>query len=255
MAVRETSTQTRKCILGLFAHPDDETSSCAGTFTRYAHEGVEIYVATATRGELGGLGTGDLTITRDELPQVRETELRSVLQLYGAHPPILFDYRDQELINADFETLVQTVLAVIEQTQPDVILTFGPSGISNHDDHKTIHRAALEAFHRYRTTAQYEPRLYYVALPEAMARQNGFTLDATEMDISVSIDITEVKSVKINALRRYRSQPDAQELAILFEADEFNTEWFHQAYPPAPNTTPVAPSFWPTSPSTQPLDL
>ena len=78
----------RRCILAVFAHPDDETSAAAGTFTKYAREGVEIHVVTATRGELGDLGTGDLKIERRDLPAVREAELRAVLALYGVNPPI-----------------------------------------------------------------------------------------------------------------------------------------------------------------------
>ena len=31
--------RTRRCILGVFAHPDDETSGCAGTFAKYARQG------------------------------------------------------------------------------------------------------------------------------------------------------------------------------------------------------------------------
>ena len=80
---------TRRCILAVFAHPDDETSAAAGTFIQYAREGVDIHVVTATRGEHGALGTGDLKIARRDLPAVREAELRAVLALYGAHPPIL----------------------------------------------------------------------------------------------------------------------------------------------------------------------
>jgi LmbE family N-acetylglucosaminyl deacetylase len=43
--------KSRRCLLGVFAHPDDETSCAAGTFARYAREGVAVYVVTATRGE------------------------------------------------------------------------------------------------------------------------------------------------------------------------------------------------------------
>src|SRR2546427_6821969 len=50
---------TRRCSLAVFAHPDDETSAAAGTLTKYAREGVDIHVVTATRGERGGLGTGN----------------------------------------------------------------------------------------------------------------------------------------------------------------------------------------------------
>ena len=168
------SPPARRCLLAVFAHPDDETSAAAGTLIHYAREGVDIHVVTATRGERGDLGTGDLTIARRDLPAVREAELRAVLALYGAHPPILLDYRDQELITADFATLTQDVLRVMASVRPEVVITFGPSGISGHEDHKTIHRAATEAFHRYRPTAVVAPRLYYVALPPEVAAQFAF---------------------------------------------------------------------------------
>ena len=131
---------TRRCILAVFAHPDDETSAAAGTLTHYAREGVDIHVVTATRGERGALGTGDLRIARRDLPAVREAELRTVLALYGAHPPILLGYRDQALSTADFATLTDDVWQVMAAVRPDVVITFGPSGISGHDDHTTFHR-------------------------------------------------------------------------------------------------------------------
>ena len=236
--------RTRRCILGVFAHPDDETSGCAGTFAKYARQGVEVYVVTATRGERGELGTGGLTIDRENLPAVRENELRAVLELYGANPPILFGYRDQEVSSAAFEELVQHILAAMERTTPDVVITFGPSGISNHADHKAIHGAACEAFHRYRQPLGRDLRLYYMALPEDIARRFAFNLDATEMDVSVTVDITALKPVKVRALRMYRSQPDAQALADLFESNPWNAEWFHQAYPAVALTSQTAAGFW-----------
>ena len=135
------SPPARRCLLAVFAHPDDETSAAAGTLMHYARAGVDIHVVTATRGERGDLGTGDRTIARRDLPAVREAELRAVLALYGAHPPILLDYRDQELITADFATLTQDVWRVMVSVRPEVVITFGPSGISGHEDHTTIHRA------------------------------------------------------------------------------------------------------------------
>ena len=165
---------------------------------------------------------------------VREAELRAVLALYGAHPPILLDYRDQELSTADFATLTQDVWRVMVSVRPEVVITFGPSGISGHDDHKTIHRAATAAFHRYRPTAVVAPRLYYVALPPEMAAQFAFHLHPSEMTLSVCLDIAAVKPLKLQGLRMYRSQRDAQELAVLFASDQFSHEWFYQAYPVAP---------------------
>jgi LmbE family N-acetylglucosaminyl deacetylase len=112
------SPPARRCLLAVFAHPDDETSAAAGTLIHYARAGVDIHVVTATRGERGDLGTGDLTIARHDLPAVREAELRAVLALYGAHPPILLDSRDQELRTADFATLTQDVLRAMATVRP-----------------------------------------------------------------------------------------------------------------------------------------
>src|SRR5262249_62111641 len=123
-------------------------------------------------------------------------------------------------------------------------ITFGPSGISDHDDHKTIHRAATEAFHRYRHTAVVAPRLYYVAIPHEVAAEFAFHLHSSEMTLSVCIDIAEVKPIKLQGLRTYRSQTDAQELAVLFESNQFSKEWFYQAHPvPSPTESP-ANGFW-----------
>ena len=43
-------------LLAALAHPDDETLGLGGTLARYADEGVETYLVTATRGEKGWFG-------------------------------------------------------------------------------------------------------------------------------------------------------------------------------------------------------
>ena len=233
-------------ILVIVAHPDDETSAAGGTMTKYAAQGVDIHVVTATRGEMGILGTGGLTLTREELPAQRERELREVLALYGVNPPTLLGYRDQEVKDADLSEITGKVLEAMRRVQPDVVITFGPMGISGHDDHVTMHRAAVEAFHQYRrhrAESPEEPRLFYVAIPRAMLEEFEIPLDGPETDPTVVVDISETKAVKIKALRTYRSQEDAQQLADLFESAPWAVEAFHQAYPPAPDGE-VADGFW-----------
>lgn len=232
-----------RCILGVFAHPDDETSGCAGTLTKYAQEGVEIYIVTATRGEMGELGTGGLKIEREDLPMVREAELRSVLKMYGVHEPYFLGYKDQEVADADFEEIVLQVVSIMANVTPDVVITFGPSGISSHEDHKAVHRAAVEAFHRYRKSATVDPRLLYIAIPAEIAKEYEMDLDESETDLSVVVDISEYKAIKIKGLRKYSSQQDAQDLADMFESRSINYEWFHQAYPPLDSGGSL-PGFW-----------
>lgn len=66
---------TRRTLLGIWAHPDDETSTSGALMARCAADGVDVHVVTATRDEWGTLGTVGQVITREQLPAVREGEL------------------------------------------------------------------------------------------------------------------------------------------------------------------------------------
>lgn len=48
-----TEQRTRK-LLAVFAHPDDESFICGATLAKYAHEGVEITLVSATRAKWDG---------------------------------------------------------------------------------------------------------------------------------------------------------------------------------------------------------
>ena len=79
--------------LGVYGHPDDETSASAGTMVKLSDEGHQVYVITATGGELGTLGTGGIKIRRSCLRQGirikgKYEHLRSKSTLYVAvHGP------------------------------------------------------------------------------------------------------------------------------------------------------------------------
>ena len=62
-------------LMAVFAHPDDEAFGTGGTLTKYAAEGHDVYLVTATRGEAGEIAQPDLA-TPANLPLVRERELR-----------------------------------------------------------------------------------------------------------------------------------------------------------------------------------
>jgi N-acetylglucosamine malate deacetylase 2 len=193
-----------------------------------------VYVATATRGEQGMLGTNGQVVTRADLPRVREAELRTVLQLYGARPPIFLGYRDQEMAYANADELTAKIAAVMAAIKPDVVITFGPLGLSGHPDHVAVHRATVAAFHRYRRRTTAPPRLYYKALLPAAMQALGLTLAGPEVQPTVLIDIAAQKALKVRALRTYTTQEDAQRLAGLIEQSPWAVEAFHQAYPPMP---------------------
>ena len=131
----------------------------------------------------------------------------------------------------------------MEKVRPDVVITFGPTGISGHEDHKAVRRAAMEAFRQYRPSATPEARLLYFAIPEDVARRFDLDVEGPEVQPNVLIDVTEFVEVKLRALRMYRSQEDAQERAELFEKQDWTDEGFHQVDPPLADGV-VHSGFW-----------
>ena len=216
-------------LLCVFAHPDDETSSAAGTMTGVMATGGDVQVISATRGELGTLGAGDLTVTRDEL--------RAVLRTYGVRrDPVFLGHRDQEVVNAPVEEVAAQVLEVMRDFDPDVVVTFGPLGISRHEDHIAIHHAARLAFYEHLGSDRsgQEPRLLYVAISPDFS-DFDIELDGPDASPNVFVDVADYWQLKAGGLRLYRSQEDAQEFASYLEANFYVCETFHQAYPPLPD--------------------
>ena len=66
-------------LLGVFAHPDDESFGPGGTLAKYAREGVEVHVCTVTDGNAGSRDAdvphGDADPGHDTLAGERLQEL------------------------------------------------------------------------------------------------------------------------------------------------------------------------------------
>jgi ATP-dependent Lon protease len=71
---KERLTLSSLTLMAVFAHPDDEAFGTGGTLSKYADEGCDVYLVTATRGEAGEIAEPDLATSAD-LPFVREHEV------------------------------------------------------------------------------------------------------------------------------------------------------------------------------------
>ncbi len=155
-----------RTLLAVFAHPDDETFRSGGTLALLTHRGVGVQVLTATRGQAGSCGNPQLCAP-EELSAMRENELRCACAALGLLPPLLLDYRDGQLAEADPEGLAAQILQVVKDTRPQIMLTFGADGLSVHPDHIAIGQAAAEAFRR----ADEVVALYTLAVPRSLAER------------------------------------------------------------------------------------
>ncbi len=164
-------------LMAVFAHPDDEAFGTGGTLSRYAAEGCDVHLVTATRGEAGEIAEPDLATSAD-LPFVREQELRCACEVYGIHPPHFLDYADGLLPIVHQGQAVGRLVRLIREIRPQVLITFGPDGIYGHYDHIAVHRWATIAVdlaadpdcfpHHASDTCQphQTSKLYYRVLPQ-----------------------------------------------------------------------------------------
>jgi LmbE family N-acetylglucosaminyl deacetylase len=132
-------------ILGVWAHPDDETWLCAGLMARAVRAGDRVVCITATRGELGSPDE-ERWPSGAPLAAVRTAEMAAALAVLGVTEHHWLDYPDGGCADVDQDEAVRRVTAVMADVQPDTVLTFGPEGMTGHDDHKAASRWAAAAF-------------------------------------------------------------------------------------------------------------
>lgn len=125
----------RLAVIG--AHPDDESLGCGGTLARYASEGVQTFVITATRGE-GGRHGASRDAFRDELGALREAELRAACRVLGVSEVHVLNYPDGKLDQVNPSEAIERIASLIDAIEPHVVVTFGPEGAYGHPDHIAI---------------------------------------------------------------------------------------------------------------------
>lgn len=144
------SSQQPLRLLGVFAHPDDETLCAGGTFAKYASAGAEVRVVSLTKGGAGQIRDASAA-TRATLTAVREKELDTAGSLLGLTETRCLDFSDGGLTEIDSRVLVALASELLGEFDPDVVITFGPDGFSGHADHIAVGAAVTAACYEMRS--------------------------------------------------------------------------------------------------------
>jgi LmbE family N-acetylglucosaminyl deacetylase len=186
-----------KRMLVILAHPDDESFAAGGTLAKYARQDVQVVLLCATRGEAGIAG-----MKPEEAGDIREGELRKAAEQLGVEVFFL-GCRDGELSRCKTEMLAESMAWWIDLVQPQIILTFGPEGVSGHPDHVTISNAVTQAYDRFYKKGM----LLYIRPSEATALGCGVSSSSTDDgQPRVEIDISQYKLEKVRAIQSHASQ-------------------------------------------------
>lgn len=224
-------------LLGIFAHPDDESFGPGGALASYAAAGVEVHVCIVTDGDAGVCDPALLAASScSTLAELRQQELACACRALGVRLHTL-DYRDSgmagasdndhdaSLFQASLDEVAQDIRALIEQVQPQVILSHDANGDYFHPDHIKVHQAVIKALADM--PAASAPRLYVSAIPSRQIEigvrllrllgkdptrlGDNNDMDLTRMgtpeaEIHVRLDVRRFLPIKEQASRCHRSQ-------------------------------------------------
>ena len=153
-------------ILGVWAHPDDETYTTAGLMARAVRAGSRVVCVTATRGEGGSMD--EERWPPATMGEVRTKELLRSLEILGVTEHRFLDGPvDTDMETGLDESGASQVQEIMRDVQPHTVLTFGPDGMTGHEGHKSVSRWATDAF--YDVAPAGAPLLYATQTPEFAA--------------------------------------------------------------------------------------
>jgi LmbE family N-acetylglucosaminyl deacetylase len=206
---------TPRNVLGLFAHPDDETFGPGATLARLAAEGHQVHLLTATRGEAGTIGHS-ASLGRQELASVRHAELVAACVALGIHPPEILALPDSGLARLDEETLLRPFVRKIRAVRPDVIMSFHAEGISGHLDHRTVTARAHTAFEQAA-----DPNLWpYLGAPFAVERFWAYSIPESRARRITTRRLFAVPDDAIDAILDVRAYVGAKKAAVAAHASQ-----------------------------------
>lgn len=255
----------QRVLVGIFAHPDDESFGPGGTLAKYAAEGADVHVIIATDGIAGSVEADAGLGAHDSLAQVRSAELARAAVALGVQSIWSLPYRDSgmrgaptndhpdALVQQPVAHVAQEVLHYFQMLRPQVVITHDPWGGYGHPDHIKVCEAVTAAFH----LSQIPQKLYYTAFdkrwmkvvlrlmplwgvdPKAVGRNkdiNFVEIAGWETPVHAAVDVGPYLAAKQAASEAHASQYSGgpawgQRLPEPIRRRMMGTESFTRAYP------------------------
>ena len=218
-------------MLGVWAHPDDETYLTAGLMAQAAADGDRVVIVTATKGEGGSWD--EKRWPSETMGVVRAAELMESLRILGVKEHHWLGYIDATCHDVPLEEGTAKIQALIEDVRPDSVLTFGPDGMTGHKDHQAVCAWTTEAFRR---SAPAGAKLYYATTTpewadEFVPRMNKFNVFepgyppvTPRNELGIDLELTdELLDRKLRAIEAHVSQ-------VEYMLKYFGQDFFREAH-------------------------
>jgi LmbE family N-acetylglucosaminyl deacetylase len=224
-------------ILGVWAHPDDESFIAGGILAAAVRNGQAVVCVTATKGEAGTYD--DSKWPPDQIAAIRSKELGAGLGILGVPNHFWLDYHDGDCDKVEAKEAQGKIKAYIQRYQPDTIVTFGADGWTGHPDHCTVAAWVTQVVKELDD----KPAVYQAVVPQKLYNEQLKQADA-KLDIFYNIEkppITaqaqcdiyfkltpELAKLKTAALKAMPSQ--TEKMFSLFDEKTINNMFATEAF-------------------------
>lgn len=205
--------QTKRTILFVGAHPDDETA-ISEVLNKYARLGNKVFVIIATDGKEGTRVTK--IPAGDSLGMLRKKESICGCKTLGVEPPIFLGIErlDTKIGTGKYfkehQRFMDSLKVRIPLINPDIIITAGPDGDTHHSEHIVVGATVTELLLTEGWVEKYQ--LYHFAWRKgAESVDPGSYMDEQYVNVIVNYTMEDEKKA-IEAMNCYVTQYTAEEL-------------------------------------------
>ncbi len=227
----------KRVMIGIFAHPDDESFGPCGTLIKQVQSGTDVHLLLITDGEGGSNPTN-----APDLAQVRLDEWNRASELIGATSTQALHFPDGELshsmhiaIGAALHAELHRIIASYAEPIELDIITFDQLGVTGHLDHIA---ASFSATHQFFSLKNDAPQgvtmgeLWYYCLSRAHAPNKEWTdyympIGRDDDYINRVIDARDVLPQKIAVMDAHESQVQDAEAQKQLGEELLSRECFH----------------------------
>jgi LmbE family N-acetylglucosaminyl deacetylase len=196
-----------KIILCIAAHPDDLEFGVSGSVAKWVKDGATVHYLICTDGSKG---SDDRHMSATDLIETRRAEQRAAAEILGVKTVTFFDYEDG--VTEASAALKRDIAREIRRIKPDTVVAQDPMflydeklGFVNHNDHRNVGLAAMDAV--------YPLARDHMSFPELLAE--GFEPHKAANLLLMSfgeggfaVDIDDTFETKMKALAAHESQVD-----------------------------------------------
>lgn len=259
---------SKRSVLFVHAHPDDEAIGTGATMARYAAEGARVTLVTCTLGEEGEIHVpalaGLAAAEADQLGGYRIAELARACAALGVTDHRFLGgagrYRDSGMMGlptndhprcfwrADVDAAAAELVEVFREVRPQVLVTYDDNGFYGHPDHIQAHRVAMRAAELAAAEGIAPAKVYWTGIPKSVIEAgigqfreaadnpfagiehaDDFPFGTPDSEITTRVDATEHAEAKVASLRAHATQiPDTSWLYSI--AGGFGSEFMGVEY-------------------------